>query len=300
MALLEISRLTRSYYGVHALRGVDLSVQAGRITGLIGPNGAGKTTLFNCISGLVPPDSGSIRFNGRPITRWRPDRITAAGLVRSFQIARGFPAPDRAGEPVAVRPHTSRVSASCPPCCAPPHPAGREAELRARAYAIAQRLNLTRVLHQRAAELSGGQKKLLEIGRALMAEPTLLLLDEPVAGVNPTLAREIGEHLRSPARRGHLRAADRASPRHHRRALRSRHRHGGGPPSARRHLRRGRRGRPAVQQPTWAGGDESCWSYCVMPGSCPAQAGRPRLLHMREDRSGCRASPSLRTTRLQA
>ena len=91
MPLLEISGLTRSYYGVHALRGVDLCVQAGCITGLIGPNGAGKTTLFNCISGLVPPDSGSIRFNGQVITGWRPDRVTGAGLVRSFQIARGFP-----------------------------------------------------------------------------------------------------------------------------------------------------------------------------------------------------------------
>ena len=91
MPLLEVRGLTRSYYGVHALRGVDLSVEAGRITGLIGPNGAGKTTLFNCVSGLVPPDSGSVQFDGRAMTGWRPDRITGAGLVRTFQIARGFP-----------------------------------------------------------------------------------------------------------------------------------------------------------------------------------------------------------------
>jgi branched-chain amino acid transport system ATP-binding protein/neutral amino acid transport system ATP-binding protein len=195
MPLLEISGLTRSYYGVHALRGVDLCVQAGRITGLIGPNGAGKTTLFNCISGLVPPDSGSIHFNGQIITRWRPDRVTGVGLVRSFQIARGFPrltvlenlllyGTRQPGERILAA-LLRTASARC-----------REAALRERAQAIAQRLNLTRVLHHRAAELSGGQKKLLEIGRALMAEPTLLLLDEPVAGVNPTLAREIGEHLR--------------------------------------------------------------------------------------------------------
>ena len=91
MPLLEVHALTRSYYGVHALRGVDMAVDAGRITGLIGPNGAGKTTLFNCISGLVPPNAGSVHFDGRAITAWRPDRITAAGLVRTFQIARGFP-----------------------------------------------------------------------------------------------------------------------------------------------------------------------------------------------------------------
>jgi branched-chain amino acid transport system ATP-binding protein/neutral amino acid transport system ATP-binding protein len=195
MPLLEIRSLTRSYYGVHALRGVDLSVEAGRITGLIGPNGAGKTTLFNCISGFVPPDSGNVHFDGHEITGWRPDRITAVGLVRTFQIARGFPrmsvmenlllyGPNQPGERV-IRTVLPRPAAR-----------RREAELRERAKAIAGRLNLTRVLGHPAAELSGGQKKLLEIGRALMAEPRLLLLDEPVAGVNPTLAHEIGEHLR--------------------------------------------------------------------------------------------------------
>jgi len=144
----------------------------------------------------VPADSGSIRFNGKTITRWRPDRVTGAGLVRSFQIARGFArltvlenlllyGTRQPGERILLA--LIRTNAAC----------RREAELRERAHGIAQRLNLTRVLGQRAAELSGGQKKLLEIGRALMAEPTLLLLDEPVAGVNPTLTREIGEHLRN-------------------------------------------------------------------------------------------------------
>jgi len=89
--LLEVHGLVRSYYGIHALRGVDLTVDAGSITGLIGPNGAGKTTLFNCVSGLVPPDSGTVLFERQDITGWRPDRITGAGLVRTFQIARGFP-----------------------------------------------------------------------------------------------------------------------------------------------------------------------------------------------------------------
>ena len=196
VSLLEVRGLTRSYYGVHALRGVDLSVEAGRITGLIGPDGAGKTTLFNCITGLVPPDDGTVRFDGRVVTRWRPDRITGAGLVRTFQIARGFPllsvlenlllyGTQQPGE------HLVHAVLRSPAAWR------REAALRERARSIAGRLNLTRMLDQRAAELSGGQKKLLEIGRALMAEPKLLLLDEPVAGVNPTLAREIGEHLRA-------------------------------------------------------------------------------------------------------
>ena len=194
-ALLQVSGLTHSYGGVQALRGVDLAVPAGRITGLIGPNGAGKTTLFNCVSGVVRPDGGSVTFDGQPITFWRADRVTHAGLVRTFQIARGFPrlsvldnlmlyGTAQPGERVW---HALLRTASA---------RRREAALRSRAEQIAARLRLTRVLHAPAAALSGGQKKLLEIGRALMAGPKLLLLDEPVAGVNPTLAREIGGHLR--------------------------------------------------------------------------------------------------------
>jgi branched-chain amino acid transport system ATP-binding protein/neutral amino acid transport system ATP-binding protein len=195
VALLEVQGVSRSFYGVHALEGVNLSVEAGRITGLIGPNGAGKTTLFNCISGVVPPDSGTIRFDGRDITGWRSDRIAAAGLVRTFQIARGFPrlsvyenlllyGDRQPGERVGV--------ALLKPATA----LRREDELVERAHGVAKRLNLVRVLNDPAASLSGGQKKLLEIGRVLMAGPKLIMLDEPVAGVNPTLTREIAGHLR--------------------------------------------------------------------------------------------------------
>src|SRR5437016_5870248 len=88
-ALLENGGLRRSFYGVAALNGVDLTVAAGSITGLIGPNGAGKTTLFNFVSGLIPPQGGSIVFDGDDISGWRPDRITRRGLVRTFQSARG-------------------------------------------------------------------------------------------------------------------------------------------------------------------------------------------------------------------
>jgi len=196
MALLDCQQVTRSFYGVEALRGTDLAVAPGRITGLIGPNGAGKTTLFNCISGLVPADSGCIVFDGRDITRWRPDQISGLGLIRTFQIARGILrlsvlenlllyGPHQPGESLGAALMRGKATLM------------REAVLHDRALAVATRLNLMRVLHTPAAALSGGQKKLLEIGRALMAEPRLLLLDEPVAGVNPTLAREIGEHLRA-------------------------------------------------------------------------------------------------------
>ena len=194
MPLLEIRNVTRRFHGIQALDGVTLDVQQGGITGLIGPNGAGKTTLFNCISGLVPPNAGQILFNGQNIAGHRPDRITRTGLVRTFQIARGCPrmtvrenlllyGPAQPGE------HLLTALLRTRPMLA------REAELQSRAEAIATRLRLTQVLDNPAANLSGGQKKLLEIGRALMTEPKLILLDEPLAGVNPTLAREIGERL---------------------------------------------------------------------------------------------------------
>ncbi len=199
--LLSVTGIRRSFYGVAALAGVDLAVRAGTITGLIGPNGAGKTTLFNVISGLLAPDAGTVAFDDRDITGWRSDRITAAGLVRTFQIARGFPrlsvrenlmlyAPDQPGEGVGqalLRGGVARL---------------RERALSAEAARLAERLALDRVLDAPAADLSGGQKKLLELGRALMARPRLVLLDEPAAGVNPTLAASLAEHIRALAREG--------------------------------------------------------------------------------------------------
>jgi branched-chain amino acid transport system ATP-binding protein/neutral amino acid transport system ATP-binding protein len=196
MALLEVRALARSFYGVCALRGVDLDVEAGTITGLIGPNGAGKTTLFNCVSGVVPPEHGQVRFDGQDITGWRPDRITLRGLSRTFQIARGFPR-------LSVRENLLLYGTGQPGealwnvWLRSGEVARREAELNERAVAVAKRLKLSRVLDEPAAALSGGQKKLLELGRTLMTEPRLLLLDEPMAGVSPALAAEIGAHLES-------------------------------------------------------------------------------------------------------
>ena len=191
--LLEIHGLARSFYGVQALRGVDIAVRPGTITGLIGPNGAGKTTLFQCITGVVPPDAGRVRFAGQDITGWRADRVTNAGLTRTFQIARGIArlsvldnlmlyAPHQPGEGLlAALIGTGRAA---------------EEQARLRALDVARRLNLLRVANNPAGALSGGQKKLLEIGRALMASPRMILLDEPIAGVNPSLAEEIAAHLR--------------------------------------------------------------------------------------------------------
>jgi len=199
--LLELKNVRRAYYGLEVLRGVDFTVAASGITGLIGPNGAGKTTLFNVVSGLVPPNAGSILFDGRDIGGLSPDKVSRAGLVRTFQVARGFPklsvfqhlmlyGRDQPGETLWQAILGTRAARE------------REAALAERAWDVARFLRLDRLIDNPALALSGGQKKLLEIGRALMAEPKLVLLDEPTAGVNPTLRNEIGERLRELPKRG--------------------------------------------------------------------------------------------------
>lgn len=191
---LSISNLALDFYGVQVLRGVELSVPEGSFTGLIGPNGAGKSTLFNAVSGLYRPKSGSVRLGERDITGLSPEKLVTAGLVRSFQLARGFPklsvfqhlmlyGAEQPGENLLAGLFSSSAARR------------REAELAKRAHGIARRLRLAHVLDNPVTALSGGQKKLVEIGRALMADPKILLLDEPMAGVNPTLAEEIAGHL---------------------------------------------------------------------------------------------------------
>lgn len=193
-AALRIEGLTLSFYGVPVLRGVDFAVPDGSFTGLIGPNGAGKSTLFNAVSGLYRPDGGSVRLGAAETAGFPPEKLVAAGLVRSFQLARGFPklsvfqhlmlyGAAQPGEGLLAGLFGSRAGRE------------REAELAERAFAIAKRLRLNHVLDNPVTALSGGQKKLVEIGRALMAEPKILLLDEPMAGVNPSLTEQIAEHL---------------------------------------------------------------------------------------------------------
>ncbi|MCU0906347.1 MAG: ABC transporter ATP-binding protein [Rhodobacteraceae bacterium] len=193
-ALLVVRDLRRSFYGVQALNGAGFEVRHGTITALIGPNGAGKTTAFNCISGVIPPESGRVLFNGADITGLTPDRIHAHGLVRTFQIARGFPTLTVL-ETLLLHGEDQPGEAMLTALFAPSRARARERELLDRAHGIARRLKLTHVLGNLTDALSGGQKKLLEIGRALMARPRMILLDEPVAGVNPTLSGEIAERI---------------------------------------------------------------------------------------------------------
>lgn len=193
-ALLTIHNAEVSFGGLKALSGASFAVRRGKTTGLIGPNGAGKTTLFNCITGLLPKATGRVEFEGLNLMGKRPEQISKTGLVRTFQLARGCPrmtvfehlmlyGPGQRGEGLlAAMVGGSRLN--------------REEEaLAERALAIAKRLRLDHVLDNLVTALSGGQKKLLEIGRALMAQPKMILLDEPMAGVNPTLVSEIAGHL---------------------------------------------------------------------------------------------------------
>ena len=200
-ALLTLSNLTRGFYGVPVLRDVTMSVRAGSFTGLIGPNGAGKSTLFNVVSGLYPAERGRIVFDGRDQTTSASDARVRAGLVRSFQLARGFPK-------LTVFQHLMLHGPAQPGDSLWPSLAGtaavrdHEAALAEDALAVARRLRLDHVIDNPVTALSGGQKKLLEIGRALMSRPRMILLDEPMAGVNPTLAGEIGDHLTAINREG--------------------------------------------------------------------------------------------------
>lgn len=199
--LLRVAGLERSFYGVAVLRGVDLFVPDGSVTGLIGPNGAGKSTLFNMVSGLARPDGGTVTFAERDITGLSPDKLVRRGLVRTFQLARGFPllsvfqhlmlyGPDQPGERLAIALFGSAKAKR------------REQALSEQAWEVARRLRLDRVVDNPVTALSGGQKKLVEIGRALMAGPKMILMDEPMAGVNPSLAGEIADHLRELNREG--------------------------------------------------------------------------------------------------
>lgn len=192
--LLEVSGVRATFGGLHALDGASFSVKRGKTTGLIGPNGAGKTTLFNAITGLLPQASGRISFNGVDISGMRPEKISRTGLVRTFQLARGCPrmtvfehlmlyGPRQSGEGLLAGMFGGAAVYR------------QEEELREKSWAMARRLRLDHVLDNLVTALSGGQKKLLEIGRALLAEPQMILLDEPMAGVNPTLVSEIAEQL---------------------------------------------------------------------------------------------------------
>jgi branched-chain amino acid transport system ATP-binding protein len=185
-AALEARGLTKAFGGLTVVDAMSLMLPAGGILGVIGPNGAGKTTLFNLLAGTIRADSGTITLGGRNLTREPPEARIGAGLGRSFQIPRPFPrmtvlenvmtaAQDQSGE---------RIWANL---LAPGRVAAEERAHVARARELLDFVSLSHLADQTAGVLSGGQRKLLELARVLMAGPKVILLDEPAAGVNPAL-----------------------------------------------------------------------------------------------------------------
>ena len=176
--------------GVRAVDGASLVIERGSITGLIGPNGAGKTTLFNVIAGIHRPTSGTVHLDGEDVTGLRPHELFAKGVLRTFQIAHEF-------STLTVRENLMTVPAGqsgerlLDVWLRPGKIRAEEEAIRARADEVIEFLKLEAVAGERAGNLSGGQKKLLELGRTMMVEPRVVLLDEVGAGVNRALLKDI-------------------------------------------------------------------------------------------------------------
>jgi branched-chain amino acid transport system ATP-binding protein len=186
--LLEIRQLTKHFFRLSALSRVSLSVEQGELLGIIGPNGSGKTTLFNCITGVLPPSAGEVRYQGQDITGWAPDAVYHLGIARTFQLIQLFPemtvlenmlmgAQERRG---TLWGRLLRREGT---------------EDAARARRLLEYLGIAAVQTNLASNLSYGQQKLLDFGMALMSEPRLILLDEPLAGVNPTMINTLVERI---------------------------------------------------------------------------------------------------------
>jgi neutral amino acid transport system ATP-binding protein len=192
--LLTVSGLAKSFGGVHAVKDCTLSVEERKVVGLIGPNGAGKSTALGLISGFLQPDAGTVAFDGREIQGWPGYRVSRAGLMRTFQSPREWAgmtvmenmlvAAPQHGRSVIWRALLTRRSL-----------AHAEAQDREQARQLLEEFGLMGLRDELAGNLSGGQKRLLEFARIMFAHPRMVLLDEPLAGVNPVLAQRIGDAI---------------------------------------------------------------------------------------------------------
>jgi len=186
--LLEIRELTKHFFRLSALSRVSLSVEPGELLGIIGPNGSGKTTLFNCITGVLRPSTGEVWFQGEDITGWSPDAVYHRGIARTFQLIQLFPEMTVL-ENMLMGAQERRGTLW-----------GRllrreEVEETARAQRLLEYLGIATAQANLASNLSYGQQKLLDFGMALMSEPRLILLDEPLAGVNPTMINTLVQRI---------------------------------------------------------------------------------------------------------
>jgi ABC-type branched-subunit amino acid transport system ATPase component len=191
---IEAVSVSKAFGGVKAVVDVTFAAHSGEITGLIGPNGAGKSTLLSLLGGAGRPDSGRIKMAGIDITRWPDRRRARAGLIRTFQVSRPLGHMTVLENLLVGAMNTSGETFFSAVFRSSQWKAAESEDLD-RALALCERFNLTRVANDFAETLSGGQLRLLELARALMAKPKVLLLDEPFAGVNPTLAQELADHV---------------------------------------------------------------------------------------------------------
>lgn len=190
---LRIKDIEKSFGGIKALDGVSLGVENNTIVGIIGPNGSGKTTLLNIISGFMVPDKGSIDFEGKDITRLPPYEVSRLGMSRTFQITRLFR--DMTVLESMLLASKVQDDGLFPVFFGRKKLMGQERRDMERVLEILDFLEIEHLKHEYAKTLSGGQQKLLSLGMVLMANPCMVLLDEPVAGVNPTLANRIFEKI---------------------------------------------------------------------------------------------------------
>ena len=196
MPLLEVRNLTKHFFRLPALSRVNLTVEPGDLLGVIGPNGSGKTTLFNCVTGVLRPSEGHVRFKGEDITGLSADLVYRRGIARTFQLIQLFPemtvlenmllaAQERQGTLLG---RLVRREGAGP---------------RDRALELLEFLGIVNLRDHLAANLSYGQQKLLDFGMALMSKPEVILLDEPLAGVNPTMIRHLVGHIQALNAQGH-------------------------------------------------------------------------------------------------
>jgi branched-chain amino acid transport system ATP-binding protein len=189
-SLLEVKNVTKAFEGLKAVNECSLFVKKGTITGLIGPNGAGKTTLFNLITGFLKPTAGEIIFGGQRIDRLPPHRVFDRGIVRTFQIPRELKLMTVL-ENLMLVPRGQAGESLWKSWLLPLAVRRQERELREKALEVLEFVNLWHLRDEYASNLSSGQKKLLELARTLMCDPQMILLDEPGAGVNPTLMKSL-------------------------------------------------------------------------------------------------------------
>jgi branched-chain amino acid transport system ATP-binding protein len=196
MALLEITNLTKTFGGLKAISDVSFSIEQGKIVSVIGPNGAGKTTLFNTLTGIYRPNKGVIRFNGKSLVGLRPDQIAARGIARTFQNIRLFPDMSVV-ENIMVGMHVHFRQTAIQTLFRLPGFVREEQAAERKAVELMHYVGLKGVGNELAKNLPYGAQRRLEIARALAAEPLLLLLDEPAAGMNPQETEDITRLFRS-------------------------------------------------------------------------------------------------------